>query len=75
MIWGGRRDHLVGRMNPLVCIPSSFEGYPRGLLVWLYIKNPSKILIMRIRGEKKQKNTIDHMISKKYLKLWRLIQL
>ena len=26
MIWAGRRDHLVGDMTPLVCMPSSFVG-------------------------------------------------
>ena len=75
MIWVGRRDHLVGGMNPQVRIPFSFEGCTRGLAVWFYIKTSSKILIMRIRGKKNQKNMIYHTISRKYLNVWRLIKL
>ena len=32
MIWAGRRDHLVGDMNPLAGMPSSLVEEARGSL-------------------------------------------
>ena len=47
---------MTGYITPLVGIPSSLVEYPKGLLVWLFIQSPTKILMLHIKVEKRQNN-------------------
>ena len=40
MIWAGRRDHLVGDINPLASMSSSLAGEERESLECSYIPRP-----------------------------------
>ena len=53
MIWGNRRDCLARDTTILVGMPSSPVGYPRGLLVWLFIQSISGGIMLQIRGDKR----------------------
>ena len=75
MIWAGRRDRLEGDMNPLVGMPSSSVGYLMSLLVWSSIQSPAEILMIQIRGEKKQSNMIAQRNLRGALKVCSLLQL
>ena len=50
MICGNKIVHMVGGMNNKVNMPSSLAGYEVVLFVWMYIKIPAKVVIMKIRG-------------------------
>ena len=74
MIWDGRRDHMGGDMTPLAGMHSSSVGYLRELLVRSSIQRPLESVVMRIRGEKNQRNMSAQRTLREALKVWRLLQ-
>ena len=56
MLWAGRINDLSGDMNPLEGMPLSLVGYQSMLLVCSSIQRPVKSVILRIKGDKNQKN-------------------
>ena len=56
MLWAGRINDLSGDMNPLEGMPLSLVGYQSMLLVCYSIQRPAKSVILRIKGDKNQKN-------------------
>ena len=58
MIWAGRKDHLLGDMNPLAGMLSSSVGEARGSLEWSSIPRPTGSVMLHKKEEKKQKNMI-----------------
>ena len=73
MIWGDRRDHLVGDMIPLVGMPSSLVGEARGSLEWSSILRPYGSVMLQKREEKNQKNMSPQRTSGEAKKVWRLL--
>ena len=73
MIWSGIIDCLIRDMTPLAGMPSYLAESPRVLLVWSSNKMPSKNVMLRIRGENMQKNTISQRTLRESIKVWRLI--
>ena len=74
MIWSVRRDHPEGDMTPLAVMLSSLVASLRELLVCSSIKRPDKSVILKIRGDKNQRNIIAQRTLREALKLWRLVQ-
>ena len=74
-IWDVRRDHLEGAMTNLAGMPSSSVGYIRELLVWYSIQRPYKSVMIKIIGEKKQRDMINQITLRGAQKVWRLLQL
>ena len=74
MIWGGRTDCIVEDMTYLVGMPLSLAGFPVGLSLWYSIQSNSKIVMLKIIGEKRQNNMSDQRNSREALKIWRLVQ-
>ena len=74
MIWSGRRDNPEGDITPLSVITLSLVGYLREILVWSSIQRSSKIVMLRIREEKKKSNTSEQINLRWALKVWSLIQ-
>ena len=56
-------------MTPLVVMTSSSDGYPRGLLVLLFIQRPSKAVMLCIIGGFMQNNMSSKMTLSKSIKV------
>ena len=74
MIWADRRDHLVGDMNPLVGMPSSFLLEAKRSLEQSSITRLVGSVKLRKREYKKQNNIIAKRTLKEAQKVWRLLK-
>ena len=74
MIWSGRRYNLVGDMNPLVGMPSSFAGEAMGSLEWYSITRPDGSVMIQKREDKKQNKTSTQRASRESQKVWGLLK-
>ena len=70
MMWSGRRDHLVGDMNPLTVMPSSLVGEARGSLEWSSVPRPSVSAMLRKIEDKKQNNMSAQRNWREAQKVW-----
>ena len=74
MIWAGRRDNLVGDMNPLAGMHSSLVGEVRISLKWSSITRPDISVMLQKREEEKNKNISPQRTLRDAQKLQRLLQ-
>ena len=75
MIWAGRIYHLLGDMNPLASMPSSFVVEERVSLEFSSITRPAGIVMLRKRKKDKQNKMSSQRTSREAQKVWRLMKL
>ena len=73
MIWAGRKDHLVGDMNPLSGMPSSLMVEARGSLELSSIPRPAGSVMLQKKEENNKKNMSAQRTSRGPQNLWRLL--